>query len=454
VSTPQSKPESAPTLSERITREREEINRVAEVMREGLRGLYRSQIPRMAAALSYRTIFGLVPVLVIVLVVAGAIIPEQTLEQAISEALEFTGLSEIAIETPGQTPVSDEALAEPTHPAEINKLDQWIADLIARIREVPKATIGFVSALILAYAAISMLVEIERAFNHIYRCVSGRTWWSRITLYWTILTLGTILLGATFFVGQQFHHWVVSAEGDGLIAWVRVNILGFLATASISTLLLTIAYTRVPNTRVQLRPALIGALVAAVLWEAGKWGFTQYLSYSTGYARFYGSLALIPLFLLWVYITWMIVLFGLQVAYALQHFSLEDDRSPSAGEGPTIVEPGMILAVGSFLVTCFREGKPARVEDIAQAIGLPASICARMIEALRAEGVIHALADDHDAFCLARPPESIEARSLVAAAERDVGYPPPEHLRQMRIAAAQSLGRKTLADICCPGESS
>lgn len=454
-----------PSVIQRLTDERKQLHRAVAAIRVGLAQLYRSQIPRMAAALAYRTIFGIVPVLVIVLVVMGSIVPEKNLEQGINDLLEFTGLSEIVIEPPqsddpkaieeqskGQVSIQEEREAAEQaaqySQTQTRRLDDWIADLIARIRSVPKAAIGFASSLILAYAAISMLVEIERAFNLIYRCVVGRTWWSRITMYWTILTLGTIMLGATFFVGQQFRHWVVSVENEGVISWIRVNILGYLSTVLISTLLLTIAYSRIPNTRVQFRPAVIGASVAAVLWEAGKWGFTQYLSYSTGYARFYGSLALIPLFLLWIYITWMIVLFGLQVSYVAQHLGHTDDqKTRTPDDGPRIIEPAMVLAVGAALVKRFSDGRPARVEDVAMDTGLPNGICTRMIEALRREGLLHEVADEANAYCLAKPPEAIAAVQMLKAAEGLSGYEAPEHVRQMRQAAAATLGESTLAEI-------
>lgn len=460
-------PKKAPISQaiQRVVQERKNLQRAADAIRSGASQLYRSQIPRMAAALAYRTIFGIVPVLVISLVVVGAVIPEQKMEQGINDLLEFTGLSEIVIEPPPQAAPAEsrDLAADPTQitadewqqaqqaaqyaASQSRRLEDWIADLIERIRNVPKAAIGFASALILTYAAISMLVEIERAFNLIYRCVAGRHWWSRVTLYWTILTLGTILLGATFLVGQQFRHWVVSVEDAGVLSWIRVNILGYLATVLISTLLLTIAYSRVPNTRVQFRPALVGALVAAVLWEAGKWGFTQYLTFSTAYARFYGSLALIPLFLLWVYITWMIVLFGLQVSYILQHLGHDDTKTRTPDEGPRIIEPAMVLAVGASLVHHFRDGKPTCVEDVAMDTGLPNGICARMVEVLRREGLLHEVADEANAYCLAKPPESIPAVTMLHAAETLSGYDAPEQVKQMRQAAAATLGESTLADV-------
>ncbi|HWQ28598.1 MAG TPA: YhjD/YihY/BrkB family envelope integrity protein, partial [Dehalococcoidia bacterium] len=142
---------------------------------------------------------------------------------------------------------------------------------------------------------------------------AGRSWARRITQYWTLLTLGTILLFTTFYVGEKFKSWAADVgESTGLMGRgpVALAVIGYSVTVVISTLLLLLAYLTVPNTKVRWRPALVGAFVAAVLWEAGKWGFTQYLRYSAAYERIYGSIALIPLFLLWVYLTWLIVLLG------------------------------------------------------------------------------------------------------------------------------------------------
>ena len=116
---------------------------------------------------------------------------------------------------------------------------------------------------------------------------------------------------ASFYVGERFRTIVETVGGQAF-----VSLAGVLVTFTISWLLLLLAYTVVPDARVRLRPALAGAFVAAVLWETGKFAFREYLGFATGYSQFYGSLALIPIFLLWVYITWVCVLFGIQLSQA------------------------------------------------------------------------------------------------------------------------------------------
>lgn len=464
------------TLLERLGRERLEVTHLVEVMRDGLRGLYRSQIPRMAAALAYRTIFAIVPVCVIALVVFGAVVSDEDIEWGVSQILDYTQLSDISVEgsqpvVPGN-PLEFKPEEEPVQPTKLEstpigldpeaaatggdtpsmvesgRLDAWITNLIMQIRKVPKTAIGLVSGLFLIYAAIGMLVETERAFNHIYRCVVGRKWWTRITLYWTMLTLGTILLGATFFVGQRFHAWVIDTETQDVFGWLRVNVLGFLATVAISTLLLTIAYSRIPNTRVKLRSALVGAVVAAVLWEAGKWGMTQYVLYSSNYARFYGSLALIPLFMLWVYVTWLIVLFGLQVSYAMQTFSAHERGADRDDNQIRIVEPDMVLAVAASIAAAFAKGKGSHLEAIAEDTGLPEPVCTQMVERLEKRGLVNRLEGEEDepVYAPARPAEKIQATELLDAVDDMAAYDRPAAVQTARKARRDALAGRTLAD--------
>jgi membrane protein len=413
----------------------------ASVMRLALRGLYETQIPRMAAALAYRTIFSIIPVLVISLLVFGALISDQQVKFGVERLLEFTGLNQIAIDG------ADAGFVGPPGPAEIaawgggaggagpaaveglaqaGRLDQLIADLVRRVNQslakVPSASIAIVSALVLIYAALSMLVELERAFNTITGAPSGRPWLKRLILYWAVLTLGTLLLGATFAVGDIFKSWALSLAGQTRAA---AAVVGFLVTVVISTLLLLVAYVTVPNTRVALKPALAGAVVAAVLWELGKWAFRSYLDYSAGYARFYGSLAILPLFLLWIYVTWMIVLLGLQVAHGMASLGRWREalahavEGGSARVGPREADPAVALGVGAALARAFRQGRGVTPGQAGDEAGIPAELAGELLDAMADRGLAHRVVGGNEdetggVYALARPPASVPAAELLA----------------------------------------
>src|SRR5690606_5390189 len=136
--------------------------------------------------------------------------------------------------------------------------------------------------------------------------VAGRSILQRVVTYWTVITLGPLLLLVSLYVAGQIVEWArpIPVVGSLLVFAGRFTALGA------SWILLLVLYTLMPNTNVAVKPAVIGSFVGAVLWEIGKWGFGLYVSRALPYSALYGSLGLIPLFLFWVYITWVVVLFG------------------------------------------------------------------------------------------------------------------------------------------------
>lgn len=403
--------------AQRAPRLRETL-RVAHV---AARGLLRSRLPQMAAALAYRTIFGLAPVTVISLAILGGFATEEQITMVVERAMEYTGLKGVEIPDASATLTDEqlEAAAEAEEPASI---DQWIAGLVDNVSRLKFGAIGAIGVIILIYAALGMIVEVERAFNHIYRAPHGRSWTRRLTQYWTTLTLGALLLVATFYVGGRTKFWLtglVETDQISLFQSLWVGAVGFSITVAISTLLLLLVYTTVPNARVRVPPALAGAFVAAILWEASKWGFTQYLSYSTGITRVYGSLAILPLFLLWVYITWLVVLFGLQVAYGLQHFAQLEEDLQDTDDRPTILEPATLIVLAGHLADHFRRGESLTTDTAASRLAISEALAARLLERLQAAGIARRAADSggsDDGWVLARPAEHIPLVDIFDAA--------------------------------------
>lgn len=437
-----------------------------------------TQLPAMAAALAYRTIFGLVPVLVIGLMVIGAYAEEKEISSAVTRLLHFAGLDQVAVDG-GSTLTVPESGAEPVPTGEnpppitenpvgkdgdkpvvsSQRLDEWIGGLVKQVRSIPFRTIGFIGLAALIYAAISMLVEIERTFNQIFRVPAGRAWWSRITRYWTLLTLGSIGLFATFYATDAFlsrinrvESWSLSSlvsgeekpassEGGAAgesdsptqrLAREQVALaadekaakpapvfspkamVGYAVTVLISTAFLTIIYSVVPNARVRLGAAISGAFIGALLWEAAKWAFAFYVQ-SAGYTKLYGALALLPLFLLWIYVAWMIVLLGLFISYSLQTRGARPVTVLSDGR-TSIVDPASILLVAGGVAREFRGGRSSDSADLARITGLEEAVVVSMLEAMVEKGVLHRIAagDGEDRFALAKPPESIDVAECLA----------------------------------------
>lgn len=470
-------------------------------------GIRRSQLTRMAAALSYRTVFGLIPVLVIGIVVLAAFASEDEIRQKVAQLVVFVGFDKVAVaearqlhpaDVPGLNPfalawghsgVAEAPLAAALDGAETlasgemgpprpdapvvaesaQRLDEWINSLVTRIRGIPYNTIGIIGVLTLVYAALSMLVEIEKAFNQICNAPTGRSWARRVTQYWTLLTLGTLLLVASFGVTEGANEYVRSItlfEGHSRVQGLLVLGVSKLLAVVISTALLVIVYTVVPNSRVQFLPALVGAFVAAVLWEAGKFGFTNYIRFSTGTSKLYGTIALVPLFLLWVYVTWVIVLLGLQLTAAMQTYrlaaadglnlsvlsSLGLVKEAAEPRKSRIIDPAATLVVLSVAAERFSRGLVTDHSDVAQETGLDEPAMSEMLDRLAGAGYIVrvAHADREGTYTLAMPPASIRAADVIILGEsmilRATG-PGHQILDAMALARLEAVGTRTLADL-------
>lgn len=496
-----------------------------------------SQITRMAAALSFRTLFALLPILVIGLVVVHRFVPEDMMRDTVSRLLNFTGLTQIEVAKPkpsaemipgldifsGSMLLADPAaIARAKEQLQQSKeqnqrLDEWITDLLTRVDKINFAAIGWVGLLMLIYAALSMVIEIEKAFNQIARAPTGKSWLRRVTHYWALLTLGPLLLILSFAVSESATRLAArwsqpapmaqsaapviaqdaGADAPALVpaeatakpkaaaAQARsglVRVVGFLCTVLLSTITLAIVYTSIPNTRIAIPAALAGAAFAALLWEASKWAFTAYAKVSTGYSLLYGALALIPLFMLWVYVTWVIVLIGFQTVVTLQTFRRISKRNfqesllialglaedPNAGPGGVrLLAPSAALRCVCAVAERFRFGRPAPLELVAHEAGLDDTTAREVLERLADAGLLHRLAAPAgsevtvEQYALARAPEGVLAADVLALLEGgagvggEAGGGAAQALRgsaavisrAVQDAQAKALGLTSLADL-------
>jgi len=211
---------------------------------------------------------------------------------------------------------------------------------------------------ILVLIALLLMATIENAFNIIWHVRSRRRPAARFLVYWTILTLGPLLaatgiLAASYLFSLELFNQMGGVYGmrEELISW-----LPFITAVFAFTLL----YLLVPNCRVERRHALTGALLAALLFEGAKAGFRIYLKSVPTYQIIYGAIAVIPVFLIWVYISWVIVILGAHFTFCLSAFSLEAERRGSKDAEWTFLDAARVVRV---LWTAQKQGLPVSAHE-------------------------------------------------------------------------------------------
>ncbi len=411
-----------------------------------------NRAPQMAAALTYRTLFSLVPMAVLALMVFRGFVDMESAQTMLREtAYDYLGLSALTVPAnPDSTngdPAPDFALASVA-----GKIDE----LVRGAWELKLGSIGVVGLLLLVWAALALVVTVEQCFNFIYNCPSGRPWHHRVTIYWAVITLGPVLLFVSIYLAGNLFQWIEAQELPLLgtvVGWfTRFTALGA------SWLLLFVIYFLLPNTSVHLRPALIGSLVAAALWESGKWGFKLYVTQVVPYSALYGSLALIPLFLFWLYITWLVVLFGLQLAYTLQamsgrKFEIDERRQRQRG----LADPRWLISIMAMIGKAFARGHPVSSEEMSRQMLIPAQAVAQIGEFLEQQGLVHRVEETkkhRGGYSLAVAPADIPVsrllelgHALADGSETNGQMPGAAMLEQMYEAQRDAAGDATLATL-------
>lgn len=200
-------------------------------------------------------------------------------------------------------------------PATGETVQQYVREFASQVSRLPAVGVVF-----LIVTSLLLVAEIESALNQIWRVPERRPLPSRLAVYWTTLTVGPLLMGASLAISS----YIVSLPLlQGAASSGAAHTLLAFVPFVIEAVAFTLAYVIVPNTRVSWKPAASGGILAAGLFEAAKLGFAHYISSVATYQLIYGAFAAIPIFLLWIFVSWMVVLVGASIAAALQTFRIE-----------------------------------------------------------------------------------------------------------------------------------
>lgn len=229
----------------------------------------------------------------------------------------------------------------------------------------------------LSITAILLFFSIEGAFNAIWRATEPRPILTRLLSFWAVLTMAPLLLGASLSLGVGLLSQVKAAGWPGFTL-VLAGVPMLLEVAAF-----TLLYMIVPNRDVGWKDALTGGLVASVLTETSKSAFSLYLTLFPTYEAIYGALSVVPIFLLWIYLIWSVVLFGAQVAATLPEWRA--GRLLRHGGGLTQGQ-GLMVALGilDVLHHAVQHGSGLRLDAIARRVPVGAVLVETMLEQLRA----------------------------------------------------------------------
>lgn len=252
-------------------------------------GFSRERLRLRAAALTYTTILSLVPALAVIFFVftafGGLDDSRERLKERMADLLSVGHQEKV-----------------------IAFLDQFV---------VSASAIGGLGVIFLLVTSLSLLTNIEKAFNDIWGLKQDRSILRRFQAYWPLLTLGPLLFGVSLTVTASVQrHEIVQALAELIPGGRLVTTLLPIVFTWVG---FTLAYLIIPNTRVGVRHALIGGVVAGTIWELAKRLYAVYATKAITYSTIYGSLSVVPLSVIWIYVSWMVALIGATITFAAQN---------------------------------------------------------------------------------------------------------------------------------------
>ena len=352
----------------------------------------------------------------------------------------------------GGSIVDTDAIEEETKARAVLKarasIRRTLRDMTGKIASLDFASIGVIGLVLFVYAAVALLDSLEYLFNRIFDAPGQRPIHLRVAIHWSIITLGSGLLAMSLYLTGQVVDWFGDIGAGARPLWVLRHLMSMLA----SWVLLFLLYALMPNTRVNVRSAAIGAAVSAVLWEIGKYGFQVYVSVAVPYSALYGSMGLIPLFLFWIYVTWYIVLFGLILTETLQTLRGRRVRVlPDQPERWLEGDPDWMLPIMTEVARAFDRGDVIDDVELAEQLGLPRTSVREMVTKLVEEGWLRRTVDaDAEAITLSHPKEKIPVVSILELAHRHRptrGHDAWRTLQDLKSAERVAAGDRTLADV-------
>lgn len=369
-----------------------------------IRLLKKNNAGRQAAALSYHTVFGIVPLAIVTLLIfqlfpaysdIGAKVKKFVYDQA-----NFSAFESLAPDTED----TQETVTLTEH------LDEIVGKFFTGVN---KGSITIFSVVIVIWAALSLLSTVERTFNNIWHVPRGRNFLNRIINYWAILTLGPLLLGLGVYASAQY----------ATLAQLQKTLLTYIAPMVVSYIVAIVAffflYFVLPNTKVQAKAAIWGAAVAALVWIAAKSIFGYSVTELKLYSTVYGVMALVPMTVLWIYITWLTVLFGLQLTFTTQHLkSLDAAEIAGAKQTEEYFIANDLTAINivrEIAVAFMKNQAPVPPEVICSKLDIPPEFGDKILGHLVNSGLIAKTSEPKVGFLPAKDPENIRLSDIAEA---------------------------------------
>lgn len=280
--------------------------------------------------------------------------------------------------------------------------------IIGFVDNVRVGVLGSVGLLLLFVTVVMLIQKVELSFNYIWRVAQARNPIDRFSHYLSMVLIGPVLIfsavGITALItGSTGFQAIAAIEPLGWLIRLSTNLIPYLLVIAAFVL----AYVFIPNTSVHWSAAIVGGVVAGVLWQTTGWAFQVFVVSSAKYTAIYSSFAILILFMIWLYISWLILLVGASVAFYYQHPEYLGVRSRVLFVSGRLRERLALQVMHAIVLSHYDAGPRWSLQALAQRVNVPVEPVRRLINALEGAGIVTASQADPPLYIPAKDPASV-----------------------------------------------
>lgn len=332
--------------------------------------------------------------------------------------------------------------------------------VIGFVENIKVGVLGSLGLFLLLYTVVALIQKIERSFNYTWRVTQVRPLAQRLSDYLSVVLVGPVLifsaLGITATVtGAEFVQKLSQVEPFGQF----IHLVGTMVPYLLVIAAFTFIYTFVPNVKVKIKSAAVGALVAGVLWESMGWVFASFVVNSAKYAAIYSAFATLIMFMIWLYLSWLILLVGASIAFYHQHPEYLTRQMRVLKISNRLKEQAALQIMYLIANRFYHHQQPWSVEELSRRIGVPMGVVETVVNMLQTGELLKATDASPRGLLPAQPLELTGIKDIldVVRAADENPYLNPDRMNthasiqqlldEIDSGTASALGGKSLQDV-------
>ena len=295
-----------------------------------------------------------------------------------------------------------------------NKGEEITFRIIDFVENMKVGVLGSLGLGMLIYTVVSAIQKIEKSFNTIWRIRRTRSLARRFSDYVSVILIGPVLIFSAIgltasLMSASIVQKIVSIEPFGTLFYFAIEKSPYLIVCAAFTFL----YIFIPNTKVKFRSALVGGILAGILWETAGWAFASFVVKSTRYAAIYSGFAILIMFMIWLYLSWLILLAGAQVSFYHQYPHFLTAKKDAFGLSNRLRERLAFLIMYFIGYNYYHDKQPWTYESIAGHLELPVDPVCDMLALLKRNALVIETGDDPPGYVPARDIETIKLKDIL-----------------------------------------